>query len=423
MSDINSLLVTHKWAEVNDIEDLCKPDAVELLERLSREEGVEEAFVLQTCNRAEFYVSGTNGTRALEEFADDLDISSRLVRYHGHSESIRHIMRVTCGLESMVLGEDEILGQVQDAYHTAHDNGYIDSTLEKTLMKAIHLGERVRTETSINEGNASLASAAVELARRHLGELSGIKVLVIGVGEMGKMVSKSLIDRGNEYDAILVANRTYERAANLAGEIGGRPVKFAELSRHLRDVDVVISATAAPHLIFDRSDLKGHNLLVLDMANPRDIDEGAKDLEGIDLIDIDDLSEVSNTSLENRREAAETVERMINEEIEELERQFKEEKAMEMLSRIYSRAEDLRQDETQKAIRRIQENGDDLSEYEKEVMNDLTKSLVNKLLSDPTRALKQAAISEDYETIQSASQIFSLSESASHSPEAESTED
>ncbi|MDY7083340.1 MAG: glutamyl-tRNA reductase, partial [Halobacteria archaeon] len=294
---------------------------------------------------------------------------------------------------------------LRDAYHTASEGGYLDGTLEKTTVKAIHVGERARTETRINEGNASMGSAAVEVAKEHLGSLDGTNAVVIGAGDMSELVAKAFAKRDDyDYCEIYVANRTYERASHLADEIGGVPIKFADLSDYLAEADIVVTATSAPHLIFDKSDLEGYDLLAMDLANPRDIEEDAERLEGIDLVDIDDLSDVSDSSIETRKEAAERVESLIDDEMKVLEEQIKQERAMDILSTIYARAEEIRENETEKALQRL----DGIDEDDEEVINDLTESLVNQLLSTPTQALKNAAASEDYDTLRSASQIFRL---------------
>lgn len=406
MRGIKGLLVTHKRAELSDFESLCEPPKQEILEILSEEKGADEAFVLQTCNRAEFYVSGGDED-ALEEFADEIGVRSGTERYVEGMDASRHLMRLASGLESMVVGEDEILGQVRDAYHEASDEGYLDGPLETAVLKALHVGERARTETAINEGNASMGSAAVKVAREHLGELDDVTVVVVGAGEMGELVAHSLADRDAGYDEILVVNRTYDTARRLADDIGGEPVKFAELSSHLNDADVVVTATGAPHLIFDGTDLSGHELLVLDLANPRDVDKEAESVDGVELVDIDDIAEVSGSCVEERQRAAEEVEEIIDEEMDVLEDQMKQEKAMEMLSEIYERAEEIREEETREALRMLQTGaGRDLSEREREIINDMTAALVNRLLSTPTEALKNAAVSEDYETLRRASEIF-----------------
>jgi len=404
MREIKGLLVTHKRAELSDLESLCEPTADGLRERLLRE-GADEAYVLQTCNRAEFYVSGAS-REALEELADDLCVREGTERYAGHTEAARHLMRLASGLESMVVGEDEIIGQMRDAYHDASDDGSLGGPLDTAVLKALHVGERARSETSINEGNASMGSAAVEMARENLGSLEGVKVVVVGAGEMGELVARSLAERDAGYDEVLVANRTYDTASRLADEIGGEPVRFGEITGQLEETDILVTATGAPHMIFDGTDLGGHDLVVLDLANPRDVAGDAAKAEGVDLIDIDDLAGVSDSSVEERRRASKEVEAMIDEEIEVLREKMKEKRAMEMLSKIYTRAEEIRSEETREAIRKLETGGRNLDDREREVIDDLTNSLVNQLLSTPTEALKNAAQDEDYETLRSASEIF-----------------
>jgi len=419
MQDIDGLLVTHKRAELGDLEELCKPSAGDLRGRLLGA-GADEAYVLQTCNRAEFYVSGA-GREVLDGLADGLadglGVREGTERHVGDTDAARHLMRLAAGLESMVVGEDEIIGQMREAYHEADDDGALGGALETAVLKALHVGERARTETAINEGNASMGSAAVEAARDRLGSLDGVRVVVVGAGEMGELVARSLADRDTGYDEILVANRTYDTAARLADEIGGEPVRFGEIASRLNETDIVVTATGAPHLIFDGSDLSGHDLVVLDLANPRDVDEDAAHAEGVELVDIDDISEITGSSVEERRRAAEEVEAMIDEEVSVLEDKMKEERAREMLSTIYERAEEIREEETREALRRLESGGRTLDDREREIVNDLTGSLVRQLLSTPTEALKNAAQSEDYETLRSASEIFRVEEDSEGSAE------
>lgn len=419
MRGIKGLLVTHKRAELSDFESLCELPKEEVLETLSEEKGADEAFVVQTCNRAEFYVSDAD-EGALEEFAEEIGVRPGTERYVEGMGASRHLMRLASGLESMVVGEDEILGQVRDAYHEASDCGHLDGVLETAVLKSLHVGERARTETAINEGNASMGSAAVEIARENLGELNDVTVIVVGAGEMGELVAHSLTDRDAGYEDILVVNRTYDTAERLADEIGGDPVRLGELSEHLEKADIVVTATGAPHLIFDGTDLSGHELLVLDLANPRDVDEDAEDVDGIELVDIDDISEASGSCIEERRHAADEVEEIIDEEMGVLEDQMKQERAMEMLSEIYERAEEIREQETREALRMLETGPRDLSDSEREIIDDMTAALVNRLLSTPTEALKNAAVSEDYETLRRASEIFRVEiESETRDSEAE----
>lgn len=408
MNEIRSLLVTHKRAEISEIEELCRLSAPDIRGQLL-DKGAEEVLVLQTCNRAEFYVSVEDDVEVFEEFSEIHDVRTGVAEQLEGPEAVRHLMRLAAGLESMIVGEDEILGQLREAYHEACDDGSLGGTLDTAVLKAIHLGERARDETAINEGNASMGSAAVNLAREYLGSLDDVGVAVVGAGDMGELVAKALVAREADYEEILVSNRTYDTAEALARDIGGKPVKFNELGQHLPDVDVVVTATSAPHLVFDGEDVAGHDVLVMDLANPRDVAPEAGENSGVDLVDIDDLSSVSDSSIQRRLDAADDVEEMIDEEVAVLEEQIKQEQAMEMLSEIYRRAEEIRSRETQEALQKL-ETGTGLSDRDREIVDDLTQSIVNQLLSTPTDALKKAAASEDYDTLRSASEIFRLAE-------------
>ncbi|MFP4631987.1 MAG: glutamyl-tRNA reductase [Halobacteriales archaeon] len=411
MNEITGLRVTHKRAEISEIEELCKPETEDVLLDLVDNDDVDEAFVLQTCNRAEFYVSAETverGREALERAGRDVGVRSGVAVESDHADSVEHLMRLATGLESMVVGEDEILGQMRDAYHTASELGCLGGSLGKATLKALHVGERARQETSINEGNASMGSAAAEVARRRLGSLEDVTVVVVGAGDMGELVARALAERDHP-DEVYVANRTFASARRLADEVDGEAVRFSSLSRYIREADVVVTATSAPHMVFDASDFEGHDALVMDLANPRDVAPDADDVDGVSLVDIDDLSEVSEGGVERRLEAVDDVEEIISEEREVLEREFKRQRAAEMLSEIYERAEEIRLEETRRALNRL-EAGTGVSEQEREVIDDLTTSLVNKLLSTPTEALKNAAVSEDYETLRSASEIFRVTQ-------------
>ena len=213
MEDLTGLLVTHKRASIDELGQVCRRNSEEVLEQLGDTPGVEESFVIQTCNRAEFYISAGSvkqGRRILNEIESDLPVERDITRKISGTEAARHLMNLACGLESMVIGEDEILGQMREAYHEARDRECLDGTLDKVLMKSIHLGEKVRSETKINEGNASMGSAAVEKAREEVGDLDEARTLVVGTGDMGENVVRSLLSR-NSPD-ITVANRTYGRA-------------------------------------------------------------------------------------------------------------------------------------------------------------------------------------------------------------------
>ena len=400
MEEIHGLVISHKRAPVERIQELTKRPAADLLSRLD-EAGAREAFVLHTCNRAEYYVTGN--PRALDAVLEDADISGDAVSRLQGQKAARHLMRVAAGLESMVTGEDEILGQVSDAQCVSQD--YLKNGLGTVVEKAVRVGKRVRSETRINEGSPSMGTAAAELASRKMGDLDDKRAIVIGAGEMGKLVAQPLADRGVE---LLITNRTYESAKELADRVGGTAICFDALGSKIKHVDLVVSATDAPHPILDESAFEDVEVTVLDLANPRDVTAGVDELPGVTVYDIDDIGEIVDSAVTTRREAAKEAEGIVAEELGRLKQELKERRADAMLSNIYEAAEGLRQAEVNRAAERMKSNGG-LTEHEEEILEDMSSALVNKLLATPTQAIKEAAVSEDYETLQAVSEVFELS--------------
>jgi glutamyl-tRNA reductase len=401
MNDVYALVVSHKRASVDQIRRLTERDPGQLLYRLSGA-GAEEAFVLHTCNRAEYYVTGSNTAR--EAVVEDVQLPADTIQRLSGPDAVRHLLRVAAGLESMVVGEDEILGQVSRAREDAQS--FLDGTLDPIVEKAIRVGKRVRSETRINEGNPSMGTAAAELASRQLGDLSDRRAIVIGAGEMGKLVANPLADRGMD---LLITNRTYDSAKDLAARVDGSPICFEAIHSRLEYVDLVVTATDAPHPILDEATFDGNQVTVLDLANPPDVPPAVGDLESVTRYDIDDIGQIVDSAMTTRTEAAVEAEAIVDQEIESLRRDLKKREAEAMLSAIYEQAEQLRQSEVERAVNRLDQNGG-LSEDEQAVLEDLGSALVNKLLSTPTQSIKEAAVSEDYETLRTVADVFEVPE-------------
>ncbi|MFT4885209.1 MAG: glutamyl-tRNA reductase, partial [Natronomonas sp.] len=336
---IAGISVSHSDAAVEDIEAACADSQRAAVESLLERPGVSEAFVLQTCNRAEAYVVAEDEPTAREALEDHLGgIGAKAGRELGHETSLRHLMRVACGLESLVLGEDQILGQVRDAYEDARAAGGIGPTLDDALLKALHVGERARNETAINEGVVSLGSAAVRLAKSER-DIEGGTALVVGAGEMATLTAQALAD---EVGRILVANRTIPHAEHIVHEldVDGSAIGLDAVPAAAADADLVITATGSNDHVLDHEDLTEiGTTLVIDLAQPRDVAPTADDVDDVEVRDLDTLQSVTDRSREQRREAAEAVEAMIDDEFDHLISQYKRKRADQVIAAMYEGAE------------------------------------------------------------------------------------
>lgn len=288
----------------------------------------QEAVILSTCNRVEIYTC-----TALEPVHAFSALKQFLATAHNYAapfgeelyalqepHSVSHLFKVACGLDSMVLGETEILGQLKKAYDLALQHGHTGARLNKAFQRAFNVAKQVRTETNIQRGSISVASAAVGLAEKIFSTLSGHEVMVIGAGDTSEKTARALLSRGAK--SIVVANRSFDRAAALAKELGGRAVKFDDWAHEFEKIDIVISSTAAPHHILDRAKLeplmkrrKNRPLLLIDIAVPRDIDPSVNQLDNVYLYDVDDLQSIAHDYLEQRKEEVSRCEAIIEEKV------------------------------------------------------------------------------------------------------------
>ncbi|MGB7747978.1 MAG: glutamyl-tRNA reductase [Verrucomicrobiia bacterium] len=301
------------------------PDALKSL----RESGIAgEAVILSTCNRVEIYAA-----TAFEPARAFAELKNFLVTVHAYDaalddelytlaepQSLHHLFKVACGMDSMVLGETEILGQLKKAYELALQHKHTGARLNKAFQRAFHVAKHIRTETNIQRGSVSVASVAVELAEKIFSSLNDREVLVIGAGETSEKTARALLSRGAR--SIIVANRSHDRAVALANELGGRAVQFDDWAGEFQKIDIAISSTSAPHYILDRARLEPlmkarqqRPLLLIDIAVPRDIDPEVNFLENVYLYNIDDLQAIADDSLKQRREEVARCEQIIAEKV------------------------------------------------------------------------------------------------------------
>jgi glutamyl-tRNA reductase len=414
VNGICNLSITHKWASLNDLE-CARIDNVEgALKAMHAAAGVSECVIVQTCNRIEVYLNVTNEFD-VSTFVARLfpSVPPELIGRYEARESLRHLMRLASGLDSMIVGEDQILGQLKEAVEMARKEDTLGPDLGLALSKAIKAGKRVRTETQINRGSVSVGSAAVNLAERVMGSLENKAILSIGAGELGTLVAVALAER--ELKAMFFSNRTFRRAQTLAKRLGGTAIRFDKIDDYLCEADLVISATAAPHCILTHDQVSramqqrnGQSLVIIDIANPRDVEESVATLDNVDLHNIDDLRKITEINLKKRHAEIGKVVAIINQELNLLERLYKKDRANELIASLYQNAEELRARELEKAHNRLR-NEEDLSKYE-QILDDLSGSIVNKLLFELTASLREAAANDDYDLMSSAHKLFKRQE-------------
>lgn len=399
---VSASIVTHQDADVETIASAAPDESGQAIESLIGEPEVREAFVLSTCNRVEYYVVTDARTTGREQLTQRLNQVPAAVRTDlGHEAAIEHLCRVASGLESQVLGEDEILGQVRDAFHLAKEHDAIGAILEPALLKAIHIGERARSETTINEGVVSLASAAVQLLeeRTHLPTAGGV---VIGTGDVGRRTLQRLSEV--ETAQLYVANRSPEPARQLATEVdGATAISLEELPSVLQGATFCISATASDDPVLGPDSVpRGGSLLLVDLGQPPDVSPSIRHRADVAYYDLDRLRIITERTHEQRADAAEQVERLIRNEVDVLKRQFKRDQAEDVIAAMRTGAEAIKRRELRRARKRM-DHGEAPPE---EIVEDMADAIVNMVMAAPTEALRDAAEENDWETISTAIQIF-----------------
>ena len=403
---ITGVCISHENASVDEIEAACERGQRETVEGLLANEDVDEAFAVQTCNRFEAYAvcpTAGAGRDALSALVEDVDESS--VVWMDHETTLRHLMRLAAGLESLVLGEDQIIGQFKGAVEDARDAGGIGELLEDATLKAIHVGEKARTETAINDGTVSLGSAAVELIETEC-ELSSATVLLVGAGEMATLAAKAL--DAASVDRLFVANRTVETAVDLVDrlEVDGRAHGLDDVPVLMERVDALITATGSPDPVVSSEMLADAGpTVVVDVSRPRNVEPAAGTLPHVSHYDLDSLDAITAATNARRASAAETVEAMIDEEYDHLLQTFKRKRADEAIAAMYETAETLKRRELEEALSRLESRGS-VTDEEREIVESLADALVNQLLAAPTKSLRAAAVEDDWSTINTALGLF-----------------
>lgn len=379
---------------------------------LLSEPGVKEAMILSTCNRVELLVSHNGFEPHLPDFLashfalDRSVLEPHLYRYQDE-EAVRHMFRVASSLDSMVVGEAQILGQVKQSWSVARELGAVKGPLDKLLQGAFSAAKRVRTETEIGSSSVSIASVAVDLALRIFGSLDGKKILIIGAGKMSELAARHLMQRGA--DSILVANRTWERAVRLAEQFLGQAIRFEELHTRAHEADIIITSTGSAQQIIGVPQAqeilhrrRNRPVFIIDIAVPRDVDPDVNRLEGMFLYDIDDLQSVAASHLVDRGREAERAEAIITEETERFRRRIRTIDIAPVILDVQGTTEELRQSELHRQRHLLQS----LTPQQQEAVDALTRGLMNKFLHLPLQALKSAARDGDATALETIHGMF-----------------
>ncbi|UCD71367.1 MAG: glutamyl-tRNA reductase [Syntrophobacterales bacterium] len=404
--DILVIGINHKTAPVELREKLSflGEELGRSLSRLLEFPEFAENMILSTCNRVEIYATTRDVERGI------VALKNFLAEYHGVSleefekslyvhlgrTAIRHIFRVASSLDSMVVGEPQILGQIKEAHNIAAYHNASGIILNKLLHRAFHVAKRVRTETKIGDSAVSISYAAVELAKKIFGALEDKAVMLLGAGEMAELAAKHLITAGAK--RVVVASRTYQRAVNLAMIFNGEAIEFDGFHEQLEGVDIVISSTGAPHYILRPEDVLGvikarkyKPMFFIDIAVPRDIDPEVNGIENVYLYDIDDLQEVVDTNRERREREARRAEEIVEEEVLKFYHWHKSLDVVPTVVSLKEKLEEIRRRELDKALSSFSR----ITEKERRSLESLTSAIIKKILHDPVTVLKSSDLNMD----------------------------
>ena len=382
----------------------------EVAKRISVLDSVNEYIIVRTCNRFEVYTA-TADNREVVDYLNfiirSIVPSSNIAYILEDKESIKHLFRVVCGLDSLIVGEDQIQHQVRESYARAKEEGHVGQMLTRLFDNAMIVGKRVRSETALNKGAVSVGSAAVELAESRIGDLSGKAITILGAGDIASVISKNLI--GKNVGTVIVSNRTYSRAIELADELGGKAVSMARLTEAVADSDLVLVATGAPHAVLHwhhvadamrmRPDRK---LLIIDVSVPRNTDDEVAEIPNVELDNMDALQTIAMRNVERRRNEIVSAERIIGQELARLDAEQKEQIANDVIRRLGLKLAGIREHELETALSRA--GSADIHE----LLDDLSRALTNKFTAELYKNLREASRDGRIDMCNAAVDLFGL---------------
>ncbi len=398
--------LNHKTASVDVRECFSfSEDKVKMaLTHLHEYEEISECVIVSTCNRTEMYAvvdDAEDGLQVMQQFLQrmsetPLDIEDFF--FYDEESCIEHLFRVTSSLDSLIIGEGQILSQVKKAYSIARDVGTTSTVLNTLFHRAIAVGKKVRTETKIAHSTVSVSYAAVELAKKVFGDLSTSNVLLLGAGKMGELTAKHLVDNGVQ--TVFVSNRRYERAVELASQFKGIAVPFENFMKSAIEADIIITSTGAPHYIIRTWDIahlmpkrQGRPIIIIDIAVPRDVEPEVAAINGASLYNIDDLEAVVESNIRFREQEAAMAEEIISKELSELMMKFRYLSLRPIMARLTDKAERIRQRELKRAMAKLS----DVNADQRKAIENMSKMIMRKMLRDPMVCMNQAACNQEEE--------------------------
>ena len=409
-----TLGINHKTAPLDLRERLAftpqsLPEALSSLKKLSH---IEEASILSTCNRTELYcvTSEDNDQKIIEWFSNFHGLDTDLIRehlyVHAHEATIRHAMEVASGLDSMVLGEPQIAGQMKNAYALANEHGTIGQLLGKLYQRAFAVSKQVRTDTDIGSSPVSVAFAAVSLAKQIFGDLKQTTVLLVGAGETIELATRHLHSQG--VGNIIIANRSVERAQKLAGEFNGQAISLQHIGEHLHRSDIVISSTASPLPIIGKGTVeralkqrKHQPIFMVDLAVPRDIEPEVSELDDIYLYSVDDLQSVIEENMENRQQAAQQASEIIDVQVQHFLQWQRSLGSVDVIAQIRQSTQEISNEVLKKAKKQLA-----AGQSAEEALDFLAHTLTNKFLHQPSTKLRQASQEDRDDILNIAQDLF-----------------
>ena len=373
-------------------------------------EPVSEYVVVRTCNRFEVYVATQDNKAVIEsmnKLIQSLVPSSNISYVLEDKDSIKHLFRVVCGLDSLIVGEDQIQHQVRECYFKAKEEGHVKSMLTRLFENAIIVGKRVRSETGLNKGAVSVGSAAVELAESKIGDLDGKVITILGAGDMASVIAKNLI--GKTTGAVFVSNRTYSRALELAEELGGNAVSMDRMVDAIGDSDLVLVATGAPHTVLHKPVIAeamekrpSRKLLVIDVSIPHNADKDIVEVSNVDLYNMDSLESIAKKNVQRRTTEISSAEKIIAQELERIDSEKREESANEVIRLIGMKIASIRERELETAKSYSSTTDVDT------LLDDMSRALVNKITADLYMNLREASRKGDVASCNALAEMFGV---------------